>query len=335
MLRDEYMRRYGNSSSLDEDDPESPTNAGSIAESPASPTYDAPPYLQLSPNDFVIASDELLAEDIHVLPPSSVDAEGRVKITRRGRQVSFSPAEPITTVDLDVAEEAEPRIPSKVPEAMKPINVTGRGRVLVSAGTNVAIDELLQRLLDMPGFKYEKRIITERLTRDARNPRGILGAGSNPNEIVYEDSDGTRYVWEEPLYKILRIGRPDKMDSRVHKATMEWHLSRDITYRKQVENVCPDFFAKKDTLRKAIILREYLNTFVEAVYAEELEAGGGRLRTRERRLAEPKGKFFCHAPYFTALAADIKIELEGYEDLTFDNAVKRQDNIMKMVCELS
>jgi len=125
MLRDEYMRRYGNSSSLDEDDPESPTNAGSIAESPASPTYDAPPYLQLSPNDFVIASDELLAEDIHVLPPSSIDAEGRVKITRRGRQVSFSPAEPITTVDLGVSEEAEPRIPSKVPEAMKPINVTG------------------------------------------------------------------------------------------------------------------------------------------------------------------------------------------------------------------
>ena len=82
MLRDEYMRRYGNSSSLDEDDPESPATAGSIAESPASPTYDAPTYLQPSPNDFAIASDELLAEDIWVLPPSSVDAEGRVKITR-------------------------------------------------------------------------------------------------------------------------------------------------------------------------------------------------------------------------------------------------------------
>ena len=82
MPRVEYMRKYGNSTSHDEDVPESPTNAGSIAESPASPTYDAPPHLQLSPNDFVIASDELLAEDIYVLPPSSVDAEGRVKITR-------------------------------------------------------------------------------------------------------------------------------------------------------------------------------------------------------------------------------------------------------------
>ena len=77
MPRAEYMRKYGNSTSHDEDVPESPTNAGSTATSPASPTYDAPTYLQLCPTTSpspVTSSWPRIFSVLRRLPPTPKNA---------------------------------------------------------------------------------------------------------------------------------------------------------------------------------------------------------------------------------------------------------------------
>ncbi len=106
-------------------------------------------------------------------------------------------------VDLRTQPEEPPVLPKSSAEVLTPLNVSGRGPVLVSAFTNVAIDEICARLLTMPGFAW--------------------------------DGD------QKPLHTIVRIGgNSKKVDPRVEKARLDWHLKFDEKYQTEVAKVTGD-----------------------------------------------------------------------------------------------
>ena len=100
------------------------------------------------------------------------------------------------TIDLRTEPEQPPTLPKSSAEVLQPLNVSGRGPVLVSAFTNVAIDEICARLLTMPGFEWEEG--------------------------------------KKPLHTIVRIGNSIKVDPRVEKARFRWHLAHDAEYLSEV-----------------------------------------------------------------------------------------------------
>ena len=132
-----------------------------------------------------------------------------------------------TTVDLRTEPVQPPPAPKSSAELLQPLNVSGRGPVLVSAFTNVAIDEICARLLEMPGFKWQDK--------------------------------------SRPLYTIVRIGNSKKIDPRVEKARMSWHLDHDEEYQKEFRKYSLLIAALDKSMRAAEAMEAYLNSVMGLV----------------------------------------------------------------------
>jgi len=166
-----------------------------VAELQTAPDFVASPHVDIK--DFVsktLSCPQTVETVLSPLPTATS--------SRQDSGAKLSNAED-NMVDLRTQPEEPPVLPKSSAEVLTPLNVSGRGPVLVSAFTNVAIDEICARLLSMPGFCW--------------------------------DGD------QKPLHTIVRIGgNSKKVDPRVEQARLDWHLRFDEKYQTEVAKFTQD-----------------------------------------------------------------------------------------------